>query len=134
VKRPYVPDSGDVIWLTFDPQAGRAHRLKVRLELLCAGERRVVRAAEAVHQRIPRHQAVNRRFATFVPHFPKPVTDDLVRRHPALLSLIRQPRSTWFGGVLEPRHADGRRRTRDTTASRAAPSAVLTAISRDRRP
>jgi mRNA interferase MazF len=26
VKRPYVPDAGDVIWLTFDPQAGREQR------------------------------------------------------------------------------------------------------------
>jgi mRNA interferase MazF len=26
VKRSYVPDSGDVIWLTFDPQAGREQR------------------------------------------------------------------------------------------------------------
>ena len=24
--RPYVPDSGDLVWLTFDPQAGRDQR------------------------------------------------------------------------------------------------------------
>jgi mRNA interferase MazF len=26
VKRAYVPDAGDLIWLTFDPQAGREQR------------------------------------------------------------------------------------------------------------
>jgi len=26
VKSPYVPDAGDLIWLTFDPQAGREQR------------------------------------------------------------------------------------------------------------
>jgi mRNA interferase MazF len=26
VVKPYVPDAGDVVWLTFDPQAGREQR------------------------------------------------------------------------------------------------------------
>jgi len=26
VTRPYVPDAGDLVWLTFDPQAGREQR------------------------------------------------------------------------------------------------------------
>jgi len=26
VKRAYVPEPGDLIWLTFDPQTGREHR------------------------------------------------------------------------------------------------------------
>jgi mRNA interferase MazF len=26
VKRPYVPAAGDLVWLTFDPQAGREQR------------------------------------------------------------------------------------------------------------
>jgi mRNA interferase MazF len=26
VKRRYVPDAGDLVWLTFDPQAGREQR------------------------------------------------------------------------------------------------------------
>lgn len=26
MKRPYVPDAGDLVWLTFDPQAGREQR------------------------------------------------------------------------------------------------------------
>lgn len=26
VKRAYVPDAGDLVWLTFDPQAGREER------------------------------------------------------------------------------------------------------------
>jgi mRNA interferase MazF len=26
VKRSYVPDAGDLVWLTFDPQAGREQR------------------------------------------------------------------------------------------------------------
>ena len=26
MKREYVPDRGDLVWLTFDPQAGRAQR------------------------------------------------------------------------------------------------------------
>jgi mRNA interferase MazF len=26
VKRPYVPEAGDLVWLTFDPQAGREQR------------------------------------------------------------------------------------------------------------
>jgi mRNA interferase MazF len=26
VARPYVPDAGDLVWLTFDPQAGHEHR------------------------------------------------------------------------------------------------------------
>lgn len=26
MRRPYVPDSGDFVWLTFDPQAGREQR------------------------------------------------------------------------------------------------------------
>jgi mRNA interferase MazF len=26
VKGPYVPDAGDLVWLTFDPQAGREQR------------------------------------------------------------------------------------------------------------
>jgi mRNA interferase MazF len=26
VKQPYVPDTGDLVWLTFDPQAGREQR------------------------------------------------------------------------------------------------------------
>src|SRR5918993_118928 len=26
VKRGYVPDAGDLVWLTFDPQAGREQR------------------------------------------------------------------------------------------------------------
>ena len=26
MKRPYVPDAGDFVWLTFDPQAGREQR------------------------------------------------------------------------------------------------------------
>ena len=49
VKRAYVPDAGDVVWLTFDPQAGheqrgrrpalilspRAYNLKARLAIAC---------------------------------------------------------------------------------------------------
>ena len=26
VKRPYVPEAGDLVWLTFDPQRGREQR------------------------------------------------------------------------------------------------------------
>lgn len=26
MKRPYVPEAGDLVWLTFDPQAGREQR------------------------------------------------------------------------------------------------------------
>jgi mRNA interferase MazF len=26
VRAPYVPDAGDLVWLTFDPQAGREQR------------------------------------------------------------------------------------------------------------
>lgn len=26
VSRPYVPDAGDLVWLTFDPQSGREQR------------------------------------------------------------------------------------------------------------
>lgn len=26
VKRPYVPEAGDLVWLTFDPQAGHEQR------------------------------------------------------------------------------------------------------------
>ncbi|MBA3888497.1 MAG: type II toxin-antitoxin system PemK/MazF family toxin [Acidobacteria bacterium] len=26
MKRPYVPEAGDVVWLTFDPQTGREQR------------------------------------------------------------------------------------------------------------
>lgn len=26
MKRPYVPDAGDIVWLTFDPQTGREQR------------------------------------------------------------------------------------------------------------
>ena len=26
VARPYVPDAGDLVWLTFDPQAGHEQR------------------------------------------------------------------------------------------------------------
>lgn len=26
VGRPYVPDAGDLVWITFDPQAGREQR------------------------------------------------------------------------------------------------------------
>ena len=49
VKRAYVPDAGDVVWLTFGPQAGheqrgrrpalilspRAYNLKARLAIAC---------------------------------------------------------------------------------------------------
>jgi mRNA interferase MazF len=49
VTRNYVPDSGDIVWLTFDPQAGheqrgrrpalilspRAYNTKARLALAC---------------------------------------------------------------------------------------------------
>jgi mRNA interferase MazF len=49
VARTYVPDSGDVVWLTFDPQAGheqrgrrpalilspRAYNVKARLAIAC---------------------------------------------------------------------------------------------------
>ncbi len=49
VSRPYVPDAGDLVWLTFDPQAGheqagrrpalilspREYNAKARLALAC---------------------------------------------------------------------------------------------------
>lgn len=49
VGRPYVPDTGDLVWLTFDPQAGReqggrrpaiilsprSYNVKARLALAC---------------------------------------------------------------------------------------------------
>lgn len=49
VGRPYVPDAGDLVWLTFDPQAGheqggrrpalilspREYNAKARLALAC---------------------------------------------------------------------------------------------------
>lgn len=49
VARPYVPDAGDLVWLTFDPQAGheqrgrrpalilspRAYNAKARLAVAC---------------------------------------------------------------------------------------------------
>src|SRR5262245_33274918 len=49
VARAYVPDAGDIVWLTFDPQAGheqrgrrpalvlspRAYNMKARLALAC---------------------------------------------------------------------------------------------------
>lgn len=49
VARSYVPDAGDIVWLTFDPQAGheqrgrrpalvlspRAYNLKARLAVAC---------------------------------------------------------------------------------------------------
>lgn len=50
VDRPYVPDAGDLVWLTFDPQAGheqggrrpalvlspREYNAKARLALACS--------------------------------------------------------------------------------------------------
>jgi mRNA interferase MazF len=97
VKRPYVPDAGDLVWLTFDPQAGREQRGR-RPALILSPRAYNERARLAVACPIT-SQAKGYPFEVPLPG-DGPIAGVLLADH--LKSLDWQERRAEFSGVLAP--------------------------------
>jgi mRNA interferase MazF len=97
VRRAYVPDAGDLVWLTFDPQAGREQRGR-RPALILSPRRYNDRARLAVACPIT-SQAKGYPFEVPLPG-DGPIAGVLLADH--LKSLDWQERRAEFAGVLAP--------------------------------
>jgi mRNA interferase MazF len=97
VTRPYVPDSGDLVWLTFDPQAGHEQRGRRPALVLSA---RVFNAAASLAIVCPITSKVKgRMFEVLVPAGGR-IEGAVLVNH--VKSLDWQERHAEFAGSVDP--------------------------------